>query len=204
MKPNDYIKQHFTAEGKLKDQNALFRDLIVDLETSIEVQTGDSKTIKTFNNNLKVIKMKWDSINNKLPGNPLPDKLWKYFYAAYLVPYRDAMYPEDAKKIYDARKQREEDNRRYREYQAFHDPFAGFRFDFGKMFEAYMMLFRDSTPYESFRFMGLEAEVATVESVNKQYKVMSLVLHPDKGGSHDGFIQLTTAKNNILNYLKSK
>ena len=41
------------------------------------------------------------------------------------------------------------------------------------------------------------------ETVKKQYKILAQRHHPDKGGNQEVFIQITEAKNSLLNYLKS-
>lgn len=42
------------------------------------------------------------------------------------------------------------------------------------------------------------------EDVSKQYRQLSLIHHPDKGGNSEKFIELTEAKNKCLEYLKLK
>ncbi len=50
--------------------------------------------IKGFDNALKVIRMKWDSISNKIPYG-LPEKLWNYFFATVVAPARENLSPSE-------------------------------------------------------------------------------------------------------------
>ena len=39
------------------------------------------------------------------------------------------------------------------------------------------------------------------DDIKKMYRLISMTKHPDKGGNHDEFIELTEAKNKCLEYL---
>ncbi len=65
------------------------------------------------------------------------------------------------------------------------------------------MLFtnRIEKPLQSFTVLELN-EDASESEVIQQYKRLMIKHHPDKGGSHDKFIEITDAKNKCLAYIQ--
>ena len=57
-----------------------------------------------------------------------------------------------------------------------------------------------SIPLESFQALGLK-ETADLDAVKNAYRQLAKTHHPDKGGSSEGFREVTDAKNRCLAYL---
>ena len=53
-----------------------------------------------------------------------------------------------------------------------------------------------------FLFMRIDPDKTNEEEVNKIFKKMSMLHHPDKGGSHDKFLELVESKNKCIEFLK--
>lgn len=107
-------------------------------------------------------------------------------------------------------KERMENDPQYRERynrDNFRSNFYGFFFgnffdDFSRAF--FNDLLKDiNVPTESFAVMDLEKN-CTEDEVKTKYRSLVMVHHPDKGGSKEKFVEITEAKDKILNYIKSK
>lgn len=95
------------------------------------------------------------------------------------------------------RKERKEKEREKREQEQYWEQYRR------NMFNAYWSLFRvQSRPVDEYKVLELSLD-ATEEDVKRQYRKMSMVHHPDKGGSHETFIAITEAKNKITAYMES-
>lgn len=105
MKSKEYVNNFFN-EGKLVDQNGLLLTLnaefIIYIE-SIPAFINGERTQKMFNNAVTNIRSKFVAISNKVQYG-LPEKLWRYFYANYLMVYRDYRFPEVSDKVFRANK----------------------------------------------------------------------------------------------------
>lgn len=58
-------------------------------------------------------------------------------------------------------------------------------------------------PIDSYSALGLTVN-ATLDDVKSCYRKLSLQNHPDRGGNHDKFIELTEHKNKIVSYISSR
>ena len=88
MKPKNYIEKHKMMQGHFS-HDEFIQDLSSELLAFCEMYKA-SDNIKGFDNAVKVIRMKWDAISNKIPFG-LPDKLWNYFYATTVVKLREEL-----------------------------------------------------------------------------------------------------------------
>lgn len=97
MKPNEYInKLNISSGWKKYKQQEFINDLTSEFLAQLEYFKANDN-IKGFDNALKVIRMKWDSISNKIPFG-LPESLWKYFFAAVVAPAREQLCPGEMQK----------------------------------------------------------------------------------------------------------
>ena len=57
-----------------------------------------------------------------------------------------------------------------------------------------------SIPTESFEYLGISSD-SNIDDVKKAYKKKALILHPDKGGTEEKFLSLSTHYQECLKYL---
>jgi len=74
------------------------------------------------------------------------------------------------------------------------------RFNFWEHIMEYALSL-NAAPSEAFQILELKIE-STIDDVKAAYRKLSMVHHPDKGGSQEKFIELTEAKNKCLTYLQ--
>jgi hypothetical protein len=60
-----------------------------------------------------------------------------------------------------------------------------------------------TTVQRSFAILKLPIS-ATLDEVKTAFRILALQLHPDRGGDHDKFIELNTAKDKCIAYLETK
>lgn len=203
MKPKEFIEKHGLSNGwKSNKQNDFLNDVTSELLSFLEMYHANNN-IKGFENALKVIKMKWDSISKKIPGG-IPEKLWNYYFATVIAPMREQMCPDEMfirKK--EAIKRKEEYERRKRMNEDFYSFFYGevwseyFNF-WANMLDRFIQV--QQKPTECFNELGLNDD-ANEEDVKKAYRELALIHHPDKGGKQEDFIKITDAKNKCLSWL---
>jgi len=199
MKTKEYVKKYELNINSKFDHSEFISDLTFDFITLLEV--GKAKeNIKGYENSVRAIRMKWDAINNKTVGQ-LPDKLWNYFYATVIIKMKEQLFPEiikARKEEYEERKRQKEERNRYEQRDPFgYDPFGYDAFFFSMLSNMLSKI----KPTSSFDVLGLPID-ATKEDVNSAYRKLAMKHHPDKGGKHDKFIEITEAKNKCLAYLK--
>lgn len=200
MKPKEYIQYFQLEKGwNTKVQEEFLQKLTSELLAFLEYNKAVNN-IKGFDNAVKVIRMKWDSISNKIP-NGLPEKLWSYFWATTVSKLREELCPREMeirrKEAEERRKERElykEQQRRLNEML-----WGDFFFDdiFERLFAAAFAM--PVVPADSFQYLGLP-ETATSDEIKKRFREMSMTLHPDHGGKQEDFIQLTEHKNRCLKW----
>ena len=195
MKTNEYIRKYKLNEG-LKELNhsTFIQDFTTDFLTALEI--GRNKegylNIKGFENSVRAIRQKWDGIDKKTMGQ-MPEKLWNYFYATVIAKMKNELFPEEmaarkAKK--DAWDKRWARNEKREQQQA--DQWR--KLFFASLFAGM------AKPNEAFKLLRLTEE-ATAEDVKRNYRQMSMIHHPDKGGNPKMFLEITEAKNKCLSYL---
>jgi hypothetical protein len=192
MKPKEYVKKYKLDVDDNFDHNQFMEDFKFDFIALLEVGKGMERS-KGFENTVRAVRMKWDSINNKTRGQ-LPEKLWGYFYATTVAKMREELFPEMAE-------HRREQQERRKEQQEYHrrrnDRERSFFDDF---FILGMFARMNVKPIESFVILGLDAS-ADQQQVKTAYRKASLKHHPDVGGNKEGFLRITDAKNKCLAYL---
>lgn len=197
MKPLDYVKKYKLDVNDNFNHSEFVEDLKEDFTALLEVGKGFER-LKGFENAVGAIRMKWDGINNKTRGQ-LPDKLWNYFYATVIAKSREKLFPEQMKARAEERERRQ---RMYEERKRFKDWDSSFFDWFSYLFgEAQRMM--NTTPTQELSLLGLN-ESATEEDVKSAYRKLSLTHHPDKGGKQSVFVEITSAKNKCLKWLKNK
>lgn len=199
MKPKEFIQKYGIKNGwDAKHQNDFLQDLTSELLAFLEYNKAENN-IRGFDNAVKVIRMKWDAISNKIRFG-LPDKLWSYFWATIVVKLREEFCPKDVeRRKQEAAKKKAEWERR-KAWQKEQEEFFSNMYR-EAMYEriALLYMFLNSVPSESFQHLGLP-ETATEEQIKQRYREMSLKVHPDKGGSQEEFIKLTEHKNKCLKW----
>lgn len=194
MKPKEYIEKHCMMSGKFSHE-LFIEDLTSELLAFCELYKANDN-IKGFDNSVKVVRMKWDAISNKIPYG-LPDSLWKYFYAAKVSKLREELCSREMS----ARKERTEEYKRIKEERSRwykHDVFEDYQRSFWDRV-ASMFIFLKGIPTASFDYFGLTTK-CTEDEIKSAYRKKSLELHPDKGGNQESFILCTEHKNKCLKW----
>lgn len=198
MKPKEFIEKYGIQGGwNPKHQTNFLQDFTSELIIMLEYNKAVDN-IKGFDNALRTIRQKWDSISNKISFG-LPEGMWRYFFATVVVKLREEMCPREVK----ARKERAEEKRRNwearqkarRVYEQWDDFFRENIYE--RLFMS--MLILSATPTESFTFMGLSTN-ATEEEIKTKFRELAMKYHPDKGGDKDKFTSLLEHKNKCLKW----
>lgn len=202
MKPKEYIQYFQLEKGwNTKIQEEFLQKLTSELLAFLEYNKAVNN-IKGFDNAVKVIRMKWDAISNKIP-NGLPEKLWSYFWATTVSKLREELCPREMeirRKEAEERKAIRERNKEFqREWQR--KQFDWYQNFLNGVFSRLILqsLVVSSVPADSFRYLGLPI-TATSDDIKKRFREMSMTLHPDRGGKQEDFIQLTEHKNRCLKW----
>lgn len=200
MKPLDYIKKYHLIDSTSKfSHNQFVDDIKMDFMTMFEItfNSDGEANIAGFENTVRAVRQKWDSINAKTAG-ALPDKLWNFFYAAFICTMREDMFPEEIRK----RKREYEERQQYRKHQDAWER-QGANSDFWSQFVNgfWRSLFKGMKNVDvslHLNILGLHAPVSRDE-VTSKYRELSKVYHPDKpGGDAHKFREITEAKNMVL------
>lgn len=197
MKTKEYLDKYNLHKGwNTKIQNEFISDMTSELEAQLMLNKAEDN-IRGFNNALRCLKMKWDSISKKIPYG-IPEGLWNYFFATVVAPLREQMCPREMKR---QREIREERQRRYEERKKMERDFME------EMYQAHMNYWKNllahivlaSMPMDSFEYLGLTVD-ATPDDIQKRFRELALKAHPDRGGSQEKFIELTNHRNRCLKW----
>lgn len=197
MKTKEYLDKYNLHKGwNTKIQNEFISDMTSELEAQLMLNKAEDN-IRGFDNALRCIRMKWDSISKKIPYG-IPDKLWNYFFATVVAPLREQMCPREMQRRHEIH---EEKQRRYEERKKIEYDF------FEEMYQAHMNYWKNllahivlaSMPMDSFEYLGLAID-ATVDDIQKKFRELALKAHPDRGGSQEKFIELTNHRNKCLKW----
>lgn len=197
MKTKEYIDKYNLHKGwNTKIQNEFISDMTSELEAQLMLNKAEDN-IRGFNNALRCLRMKWDSISKKIPYG-IPEGLWNYFFATVVAPLREQMCPREMKR---QREIREERQRRYEERKKMEHDFME------EMYQAHMNYWKNllahivlvSMPMDSFAYLDLAVD-ATPDDIQKRFRELALKAHPDRGGSQEKFIELTNHRNRCLKW----
>lgn len=197
MKTKEYLDKYNLHKGwNTKIQNEFISDMTSELEAQLMLNKAEDN-IRGFNNALRCLRMKWDSISKKIPYG-IPEGLWNYFFATVVAPFREQMCPREMKR---QREIREERQRRYEERKKIEHDFME------EMYQAHMNYWKNllahivlaSIPMDSFEYLGLTVD-ATPDDIQKRFRELALNAHPDRGGSQEKFIELTNHRNRCLKW----
>lgn len=197
MKTKEYLDKYNLHKGwNTKIQNEFISDMTSELEAQLMLNKAEDN-IRGFDNALRCLRMKWDSISKKIPYG-IPDKLWNYFFATVVAPLREQMCPREMQR---RREIQEERKARYEERKKMEHDFME------EMYQAHMNYWKNllahiilvSMPMDSFEYLGLTVD-ATVDDIQKKFRELALKAHPDRGGSQEKFIELTNHRNRCLKW----
>lgn len=200
MKPDEYIKKYKLDNSSKFNHTDFVNDMKMDFMNLFEITLdySGSANINGYENTVRAIRQKWDSINAKT-GGYVPEKLWKYFYASFIAKTREEMFPKDMAER--KRKKKEYHDRKNWEDQMYEEAFS-FR---KRMFEDFWhsMFSNISKTIDltsSYLSLGL-TKGCSQDDVRIKYRELSMKYHPDKGGSIKKFREITEAKNKLLGAL---
>lgn len=197
MKTKEYLDKYNLHKGwNTKIQNEFISDMTSELEAQLMLNKAEDN-IRGFNNALRCLKMKWDSISKKIPYG-IPEGLWNYFFATVVAPLREQMCPREMQR---RREIQEERKARYEERRKMEHDFME------EMYQSYMNYWKNllahivlaSMPMDSFEYLGLTVD-ATPDDIQKRFRELALKAHPDRGGSQEKFIELTNHRNRCLKW----
>jgi len=200
MKTHEYVKKYNLSAGPVFNHNNFIEDLLLDFFSLLEIgKNSDGKiNIKGFENTVRAIRQKFDGISNKTPGG-LPEKLWKYFYAAKICGMREQLFPQEMER---RRQEKEERYRRQEENRAWENSFGWGAWDNFSSWFFKSNNIKSAIPVDSFTILGLQS-TATTEDVRKSYHELARIHHPDMGGQNGKFLEITEAKNKCMLYLSN-
>lgn len=193
MTTKHYVQKYGLDKGNQFSHEDFVKDMTFELLGLLELNKSENN-IKGFDNALRCLTMKWNAISNKTLG-VFPEKLWNFFYDTVVIKLRkDMCFEEHTKreKASEALKKRAE--RRAHEERRFER-------DFFHNFWTLLAFAKIERPIESFILLGIDS-TADADAVKKAYRTLSLKYHPDKGGTQEQFVELTTAKNKCLQFLE--
>lgn len=198
MKPKEFITKHGLENGwNPKKQNDFLADLTSELIAFLEYNKA-ANNIKGFDNAVRAIRQKWDSISNKMNGF-LPEGMWRYFYATTIAKMREDMCPQQMA----YRREQQEFRRKMREEREKEEQWfeEELRRAARERYEqlAFQYLILSACPVTEFMLLGLPVS-ATEDEVKNRYRELALKAHPDKGGSQEQFLKLTDAKNKCMKW----
>lgn len=197
MKTKEYLDKYNLHKGwNTKIQDEFISDMTSELEAQLMLNKAEDN-IRGFDNALRCLRMKWDSISKKIPYG-IPDKLWNYFFATVVAPLREQMCPREMQR---RREIQEERKARYEERRKMEHDFME------EMYQAHMNYWKNllahivlaSMPMDSFAYLGLAVN-ATHDDIQKRFRELALKAHPDRGGSQEKFIELTNHRNRCLKW----
>lgn len=200
MTTKEYVNKYKLDVSDRFSHSDFFQDLASEFICLLEYNKANDN-LKGFDNAVRCIRMKFDSISNKTVG-VLPEKLWNYFFATVIVKLREELCPRDMnnrRKVQEQKKAEWEKRKKMREWEneQFNDFFWGRNF--------YSFLFsniNNNKPIECFTVLGLSVDANELD-VKSAYKKLSMLHHPDKGGKQDKFVEITDSKNKCLSWLES-
>jgi DnaJ-domain-containing protein 1 len=212
MKTKEYLSK-YNLSNTIKFNHADFvEDLNFDFINALTISKG-YEVYKGFVAAIRTIKEKFDSISNK-SKEPIPDKLWKYFFATKIAPVREQFHQEAFNKDI-AEKERERKSREeWREFRRKEDE------DLSKEFFGAWRLFVDHSFESDFlhnfvkhlldgvrnvadekekalRVLNLDTN-ATRDEVLINFRRLAHEHHPDKKGDPNKFMEILAAKNKCL------
>lgn len=201
MKTKEYLDKYNLHKGwNTKIQNEFIADMASELEAQCILNKAEDN-IRGFDNALRQVRTKWDNISKKIPYG-IPEKLWSYFFATVVAPFREEMCPKEMKRRADIREQK---HKEYEERKRMHDDFINEMYE--QMYKERLNFFKrllansffGACPKDSFVYMGLET-TATEDEVISKFRELALKMHPDRGGSQEAFTNLVSHKNNCLKW----
>jgi hypothetical protein len=193
MKPNEYIKKYKLDTSSRFNHEDFVNDMKIDFMNLFEITFDYSgkANIAGYENTVRAIRQKWDSINAKT-GGAVPDKLWNYFYASFIAKTREELFPHEMA----SRRKRKSDYKKRMEWEE--EQFRGFFEGFWDHIFRNIKSSIDLT--SSYISLGL-TKGCSKEDVKAKYRELSKKHHPDKGGNRKKFHEITEAKNKLLGAL---
>lgn len=188
MKPKEYVKKF--SPWKSEYANDAVNQLKIDFMTVYEtvfILGGNKISLSRFKSLTKEAKDKFDLIRSYLPE--IPEKSWGYIYATVIKPMEGQFCSEEiAQKEAKRRKQK-----------AWESTFGGYysNNDFDYICDLIKSILNPKVDIEAQGYLGL-SDNFTREDVNIAYRALSKMAHPDCGGSHKAFLELTEMKNRAL------
>lgn len=202
MKPKDFLRKYSIETGwQTKYQHDFLNDMTNELLIACEASHAEDN-LKGFEQAVKVVRMKWDAISNKVRFG-LPQGLWSYWYATVVVKMREQLCSREVairERVKAERKSAEYEARKAEErrfYQEFEEAW------FASMWDRLAMIFMRAkrAPTSSFEYFGLSTD-ASEQDIIKAFRHKSKICHPDTGGSEAAFVELVEHKNKCLAWCK--
>lgn len=222
MKPKEYIAKYHIDETTFIDRAAFIEDLLDDLKKFLSAYKNINVTV--FENAINAIRVKWNNIFNESKTDQAhADKFWNYFFATTVVPLRNMYFPNWKDEKFKHRLATDADfRRRYNcwkmhkeiedfESEIFEEAFAfsweRARANFKAYLDSLRVQGRVDAVKEACTYMGLSFDELKKEDVDKKYRMLAKMTHPDITGTSgaeggDEFITLKNSRDLIIAYLE--
>jgi hypothetical protein len=193
MKPKEYVRK-YNLEQATSLPPGFIEEFAGEFLGNISVLNEKGGfSLERFNVCVTQVKQKFDGIKFKSKVTTEAfTKAWNYFYATTVVKARDAFFGDIMKARKDAYEKRKKEREEWDswEQESFFDDRMGF---------LWRLLMSSSIPSESFVVLGIP-HTSTVPEIKSAFLKLSQTHHPDKGGDHDTFCALVTAKDKCMAY----
>ena len=193
MKPKEYIRKYKLEEAE-RLPPGFIEEFAGEFLGNISVLNEKGGfNLERFNVCVTQTKQKYDGIKfkSRVPAEAFT-KAWNYFYATTVVKARDSFFGDimrARKEAYEKRKKEREEWNSWERESFFED----------MMGSLWRNLMASQIPMESFGALGIP-HTSTASEVKSAFLKLSQTLHPDKGGDHDTFCALVTAKDKCMAY----
>lgn len=209
MKVKEYIKKYDLDKTHVFDRVSFIEDLKTDFFTMAAVYKKIG--IGEWNVLIKSVKQKFDGIFNKSKVNVEgAERLWNFFYASVVVPFRDEKFPDFKQSVH---KHKMHNDRNYRMHQVAEEQWKEINDHFKKMHEEFFRNFTNNLKAFSLpeqiitcrRILQInDDEALSLEIIDKNFKFLAKIHHPDRGGKREKFIEIMEAKEKLEGYLDKK
>lgn len=203
MNVSEYVKE-FNLKGNNKFDREKF---VISMRDDFSKMLEGQMNPVIFENKVSDLRKKWDNIFNKSTLNSEQvEKFWKFFFATIIIPRRNLIFPGNWKDVKHAYKmktdpiynQKHNNWKRWREEEEW----------INSQWEQTMRIFFGGIEPVELRaskvLLGIDPEAKlNKEMIEESFRSMSKKCHPDRGGTHQDFINLSSAKEIALSYCEA-
>lgn len=207
MKVAEYVSTFNLKGASHFDRDAFLIQFSSEFESN--VKSLSQMNPKIWENTIIQYKQKWDNIFNKSKlTRDQSDKFWGFFFATKVIPVRNSLFPGEWKTIlHEYRIKNDRDYRiRFNRKEEYKQEQDFLRKDFEEFQQSFFNSFfkrsHDPIKQACIILLNLQDQELTEQAVIVAYRNLAKTKHPDVGGSQEEFVQITEAKDKLLELLK--